>query len=252
MSVAVLNCAERPDLAERLDELRDSFPEFMYHGDAANRYWGDLYERFPAFQLVLHDPDTDSLLGKGNTIPIVWDGTIGGLPGGIDDVLEQGVLLHERGGTPSTLCALVAIVDPSARGGRLSGLIIEGMQSAAYNHGLDALIAPVRPTWKSRYPLTPFERYVSWRREDGLSFDPWIRLHERLGAETLGVCPESFVVTETVAEWETWTGMAFPESGQYALEGALVPVSIDRERDTGRYVEPNLWMRHEVAPSGKR
>jgi hypothetical protein len=25
---------------------------------------------------------------------------------------------------------------------------------------------------------------------------------------------------------------------------ALVPVEIDRERDLGRYVEPNVWLRH--------
>jgi hypothetical protein len=49
-----------------------------------------------------------------------------------------------------------------------------------------------------------------------------------------------------VAEWEEWTGMAFPESGDYVVPGALVPVQIDRERDEGRYVEPNVWMRHAV------
>ena len=51
-------------------------------------------------------------------------------------------------------------------------------------HGLDALIAPVRPTWKERYPLTPIERYVLWRREDGLPYDPWLRTHERVGGES--------------------------------------------------------------------
>jgi hypothetical protein len=49
----------------------------------------------------------------------------------------------------------------------------------------------------------------------------------------------------TVAEWEEWTGMAFPESGEYVVPGALVPVTIDRERDQGRYVEPNVWMLHQ-------
>jgi hypothetical protein len=38
--------------------------------------------------------------------------------------------------------------------------------------------------------------------------------------------------------------MAFPESGDYIVPGALVPVQIDRERDLGHYVEPNVWMRH--------
>ena len=55
------------------------------------------------------------------------------------------------------------------------------------------------------------------------------------------------VISGTVAEWEEWTGMAFPESGDYVVPSALVPVQIDRERDEGRYIEPNVWMRHDVA-----
>ena len=48
----------------------------------------------------------------------------------------------------------------------------------------------------------------------------------------------------SVAEWEEWAQMAFPETGAYVVPGALVPVEIDRERDEGLYVEPNVWMVH--------
>jgi hypothetical protein len=51
-------------------------------------------------------------------------------------------------------------------------------------------------------------------------------------------------VEGSVAEWESWTDMAFPESGTYVLPGALVPIEIDRDRDRGTYVEPNVWMLH--------
>jgi hypothetical protein len=54
----------------------------------------------------------------------------------------------------------------------------------------------------------------------------------------------------TVAQWEDWTGLAFPESGWYVVPGALVPVEIDRERDEGLYVEPNVWMVHSL-PSAR-
>jgi hypothetical protein len=43
---------------------------------------------------------------------------------------------------------------------------------------------------------------------------------------------------------EEWCGLEFPESGSYVVEGALVPVEIDREGDRGSYREPNVWMRH--------
>lgn len=34
--------------------------------------------------------------------------------------------------------------------------------------------------------------------------------------------------------------------------GALAPVTIDRERDLGRYEEPNVWLRHVVTKAGDR
>jgi hypothetical protein len=44
--------------------------------------------------------------------------------------------------------------------------------------------------------------------------------------------------------------MCFPESGPYIVPGALQPVIIDRERDVGRYEDPNIWMRHATAVEG--
>jgi GNAT superfamily N-acetyltransferase len=236
--------AERPDLAGRLDELEDVFPEFMHHGDVTNLYWPTFASgRIPEFQLVLYDEAADTILGRGQTTPFRWDGSPADLPDGVDGVLRR---TYEEGGEPTALSALVAVVSPRAQGRGLSHLIIEGMREVAARHGLTALVAPVRPTLKPRYPLTPLERYLTWRREDGELFDPWLRVHERMGAEILGVCPGSLVATGTVAEWEEWTGMAFPDSGRYVVEGALVPIEIDREHDCGRYVEPNVWMRHSV------
>jgi hypothetical protein len=54
-------------------------------------------------------------------------------------------------------------------------------------------------------------------------------------------------ITGTVSEWEDWTGLVFPESGTYIVPDALVPITIDRARDEGRYVEPNFWMHHATA-----
>ena len=82
----------------------------------------------------------------------------------------------------------------------------------------------------------------------GTHLDPWLRTHERLGADIVKVAPESVVVTASVAEWEEWTKMALPESGAYVVSGALVPIEIDRERDEGVYVEPNVWMVHSPRP----
>jgi hypothetical protein len=86
--------------------------------------------------------------------------------------------------------------------------------------------------------------FARWARGDGLHMDPWIRTHQRLGAEILGPAPRSMIVSGTVAEWQGWAGMAFPQTGSYVVPGALDLVDIDTEGDRGSYVETNLWMRH--------
>jgi hypothetical protein len=241
--VLVATYAERSDLVARLGEIGDVWPEFLYHTDTTfNALWRRVWREFPDFQLVLYDEETDTLAGRGQTIPFRWDGSWDDLPDGVGVVRR----VFDAGGEPSALSALVAVVDPRYQGRGLSRLIIGGMTALAARHGLDPLVAPVRPTLKAQYPLTPIERYLAWRRADGEPFDPWLRVHARLGAEILGVCPGSLLVEGTVAEWEEWTDMDFPESGSYVVEGALVPVEILREEDIGRYVEPNVWMRHPL------
>ena len=86
--------------------------------------------------------------------------------------------------------------------------------------------------------------FARWARADGLHLDPWIRTHQRLGAVILTPAPRSVTITGTVAEWEQWAGMAFPETGQYVVPDALDLVAIDREHDHGTYAETNLWIRH--------
>ena len=54
------------------------------------------------------------------------------------------------------------------------------------------------------------------------------------------------VITGTVDEWESWTGLRLPDSGEYVIPGALQPVRIDRDRNEGRYEDPNVWMEHGV------
>ena len=120
------------------------------------------------------------------------------------------------------------------------------MKANAARHHLNALIAPVRPNLKHRYPLTPIERYIGWKHDSGLPFDPWLRTHARIGATIMKVCPLSMTIPGTAADWEKWTEMRFPESGRYVIPGALNPIDIDLETDTGTYIEPNVWMKHAI------
>lgn len=238
---------DRPELWERLTSLSEAvWPEYNRHGERLNAFWPRLYDTFPEFQFVLYDEASDEVLGEGHTIPCRWDGTLDDLPSGIDSLIEQGFRLRDEGGEPNALSALAIEILPDRQSRGLSPSMLQGMQAIAAAHRFGDLIAPVRPNWKERYPITAIERYMCWTRDDGLPFDPWIRVHARLGATILKAAPRSLLITGTVHEWEQWTEMAFPDTGRYVFPAGLAPVDIDREADKGVYWEPNVWMRHGV------
>jgi GNAT superfamily N-acetyltransferase len=248
--VRLVNLGERPDLLPGLRRIVKSvWPptmEYVHHDAVCDRHWSALVEQFADFQPVLCDRGGRVVAG-GYTIPFIWDGRRATLPSGVDGVLVRGVRDRRPGRPPTALSALLAVVHPALQGRGLSRAVIRGMATLAARHGLRALVAPVRPTQKYRYPLISMDRYVRWRRRDGSPFDPWIRVHWRLGARLLGVAPRSMVIDGRVREWEAWTGLGFPESGRYVVPGALAPITIDRRRNRGRYVEANVWMQHPVA-----
>jgi hypothetical protein len=238
--VRAYTVAERPELAEPAWEATsDAFPEYNNHGDVLNAYWGGLTAERPEFQFHLVGED-DAILARARSVPLRWDGTLDDLPAGIDGAIKRG---FDEGGA-NVLCALVIMIPRTVRGGGVSAEALRAMVAIARSHGLRSLIAPVRPTWKERYPLTPIERYAAWRRADGLLFDPWLRTHERLGARVLRAEPESLRITGSVVEWEEWTGISFPEDGEYVFPGGLATLRV--VDGVGSYWEPNIWMEHAV------
>jgi GNAT superfamily N-acetyltransferase len=237
--VKVYSHEERPELVGRRDELGDVWDEFMYHDAVSAVHWDRQYEDFPDLQLFLVDDD-DRLLAESNAVPV---------PFGPDELPDDGwdAALAQAGSGPAKAVSAIAIsigVDYRRKG--LSTTMLAAMRRAAAARGFTDLVAPVRPSRKHLYPLTPIERYVEWRRDDGLLFDPWLRTHERAGATLIRVAPTSMRIAGTVEAWEGWTGLRFPDTGAYVVPGALVPVEIDVDRDDGVYVEPNVWMHHRL------
>ena len=242
--VTIFTLAEKPELEPQIDRLSDdAWPEFLRH--STNRHWHSLFEIFAPYQLLFCDPD-DTLVAVGHTVPLLWDGSEADLPATIDEIIIRAEQSHLHAQAPNTFSALAAMVAPKLRGQNLSRTILLEMTALARRKGCTALIAPVRPTLKSRYALTPMERYVEWKLPDGSPFDPWLRVHWRLGAQSLQVAPNTITVEGLIKDWEQWTGMAFPESGAYVVPGALQPVVMDCEHDLGRYEDPNVWMKHST------
>lgn len=239
---------ERSDLAEVSGELEvRSWPEFMLHDAVAYEHWSGLYRAFPEFQFGLLETGTGNLMAVGNSVPLAWAGAPGDLPDeGWDWALAQGFKDRAAGRLPKVQCALSITIPPEYRGQGISAQVVRAMKAIGEAHGLHAMIAPVRPSLKCVYPLAPMERYIRWKNDEGLPFDPWIRVHVRLGGEIVRTCPHSMRIVGTVADWERWTQMRFPETGTYIVPGALVSVAIDRSADIGTYVEPNVWIHHAI------
>jgi GNAT superfamily N-acetyltransferase len=246
-SFTVATFAERPDLTAASEPIIDAaWHEFVLNDDVANRLWDRVESDFPDFQFLLLDAD-ETVLAVGNSIPLVWDGRHESLPdAGWRWVLESAFEALDEGRTPNAVSALSVSILPAHQGRGISRVMIKAMSEIALRHGFRDLIAPVRPNMKPRYPLTPIERYVAWTTDEGAPFDPWLRVHWRLGAQLIRPCLQSMRVEGSVADWERWTDMRFPDSGDYIVPGALVPVTIDRDADVGRYVEPNVWMHHRL------
>jgi hypothetical protein len=112
--------------------------------------------------------------------------------------------------------------------------------------GFGSLFGPVRPSQKALEPTVPIGDYVAWRRPDGLPHDPWLRVHERLGGRIVKIAPTSMTITGTLAQWRAWTSLPFDTSGDVVVPGALVPVHASVEHDHAVYVEPNVWMQHQL------
>ncbi|MCX6018269.1 MAG: GNAT family N-acetyltransferase [Chloroflexi bacterium] len=254
MKLYVQTYAEEPALPDAVFPAvkQRVWPEFMFHDPIAGRLWKHLEHDFAAYQFVLRDADAgDCLVAVAHTLPFHWEGP---LPDdGWDGIFEKVVADLHAGLAPNTLTAIEASIAPEYQNRGVSRIVLEHMRAIAQRAGFGSLVAPVRPSWKSRYPHTPIDRYVAWAHDaSGAPFDPWLRAHWRLGARIEKIAPRSMTIPGTVAQWESWAGMRFPDSGEYVVPGALNSVHIDRERDEGIYVEPNVWMRHGAGDQGDR
>ena len=243
---AITTLTERPDLEERVDAHHvGMWAPFMLESEVANRIFPRCHVGWPDHQLILVD-GSDAVVATSNAMPLAWDGTDDDLPAGWEDQVLRSAADVDNGRTPDALGAMLIVVAKVVRGGRYSGTMLGAMRAAGRAAGYRAVMACVRPTEKHHYPLTPIERYATWVREDGLPFDPWVRLHVRLGGRIVRASPRSMTVRGSVADWASWTGLTFPDSGDYIVPTATAPVTIDRERDEGVYFDQNVWIVHDL------
>lgn len=230
------------------DMPRRTGPHYLLHDRCVARYWQSLDRTFPDHQLCLVDDHTGGAVGIGRGIPLALDGSWSELPSeGLDWALEKGFVDHQAGRTPNAVSALYIEIAATHRGRRLSQRILTAMLRHAGSMGYRHLVAPVRPSLKSRYPLIDIDTYLSWTTPTGSPFDPWLRVHVQTGARVLHVCRRAMLISGTRNEWAEWTEMELPGDGEYIIPDGLVPLRI--QSDVGEYIEPGIWVLHDVPES---
>jgi GNAT superfamily N-acetyltransferase len=244
MTLAVERFDARPWSEEQLEPLfGGGFPEFISADQVVKEYIGRVREWFADLSIILLDTG-DAPVAAGWGVPIRWSGDVGDLPAGYTDTLIRAVEGRERADEPDTLVICGGVVARARTGQGISAELITALRELATPAGWPRVIAPVRPTLKPRYPLTPIEEFARWTQPDGAPLDPWLRTHWRLGARIIATAPRAQTMTGTVEEWQAWTGLALPSTGEYVIPDGLSILHVDREADLGTYTEPNVWMQH--------
>ena len=137
---------------------------------------------------------------------------------------------------PNALSAMLVNVMGDYKGAGIADALLLNFKALARQHGLKALVVPLRPTLKGRYPDVSMEEYLTWAQgkpnqpgtfawsldrlekkknepEAGgdqqqapvvLPFDPWLRKHIRMGARVVKIAPESLVKEAPAAAWREW------------------------------------------------
>jgi GNAT superfamily N-acetyltransferase len=225
-----------------------SWPKFMLQDPVAEQHWHELFDRFEEYQFALLDITTNRMAAMGNSVPFHWDHPLEDLPeGGWDWVFVKAIEDHKAGIEPNIQSAIQVAIHPDYQSQGLSTKMVQKMRSIGQSKDFQNLVAPVRPNQKSQYPLISIDDYITWQNDEGLPFDAWLRVHARLGAKIIKPCHEAMIITGLCSDWESWTGLKFPQSGTYFIPGALNPMEMDVGKDEGVYIEPNVWMQHSIA-----
>lgn len=243
--IEITTLAERPELVDRLHVFEGNWPEFMLHDPIGNSLMGRVQELFPE-QCVVATEDGE-LIAHGRSIPFVFpdENRTELPPGGWDTVLQWGIFDQRNGRTPTVSSALEIIIGQTHLGRGLSHVMLQAMRKAVAERGQQTLYAPVRPNGKNDQ-RQPMAEYVKQLREDGLPVDPWLRVHVKAGGKIVKVAPASMVVAGSLAEWREWTGLPFDADGDIEVPRALVPVRCSLAHDYAVYVEPNVWVQHDL------
>lgn len=174
---------------EQMDRLfAAGFPAFITADPEVKKYIARVRDYFPQLDVILvGDEGQPAATGWG--VPIPWTDQVEDLPPSFADILRGAVEAHESGADTNAFVICGGVVHPELKGTGTASELVRALIKTGQNHGLTRVLAPLRPTRKHLYPLIRIEEYAAWIRNDGLPFDPWLRLHVRAGGRVIALAP---------------------------------------------------------------
>lgn len=259
MELEIVPLEERPELEAGMwsPELSLVWPTFLRRAGGGEPLYGEgRFGRYRRHALVAFDPAEPNLvLGRVTSLPFRLGADVGreGLPdAGWDGIMRWADEDWALGRETNVVSATEILLHPRVAGRGVAGAALRALAEHSRRLGYHDLYAPVRPTLKHLEPATPMPEYARRTRDDGLPYDPWLRVHVRAGGRIVRVAPCSMTVVGTLPQWRSWTGLPFDTGGLVTVPQALVPVHVSLEHDHAVYVEPNVWVHHRLDARERR
>ena len=223
--------------------ISNAFPSIIGESQVIKNYWPKLEEYFPEYQLFLIS-DSGELIGFMNMLPFQFGEELNQLPDrGWDWMFTKGIKDFDNKIKANYLGGLQVIVRRKYKSQGYSKIILNHVKQIVAKSKFSNLVIPIRPIFKHKFPMMSMSEYLSLKNGNEV-YDPWIRTHLNGGADVIKVCNESMIMKGDIKFWEAMFNRKIITSGQYELTGALSLITINIERDSGRYVEPNIWIKY--------
>lgn len=192
MIYQITDLKKQPYLFEAQDKICvAAWPEFMLQDPLGNQYWMEFIKAFLELQRIFMQ--NNRIIAVVNAVALNYDQALDYLPEeGWDWGLEKSILDFRAGKKANTVMGIQIVIAADFLGYGISKLAITELVNRTKELGYQNLIIPARPSFKHLYPLIDIDDYLSWKNDESLPFDPWLRIHVRLGGKILKSCKSVF------------------------------------------------------------
>lgn len=240
MKFVIKYFSESPDLASRISELEDeTFPTFLNEEPIWQNNQADIMHTFANYHYLVLD-EAGNVVGANINVPLAWSGDPHDLPS-YNELLELCLAQHKAGLKPTALVGILGAVAPEYQGKGLAKLLMKTNTQTQRKYGFSYYLSPIRPAIKQLYPNYSLETFLSWRMSEGDLIDSWLNFFRKAGATELGIARDAITMEAPLEQWEQWTGITFPATGQFIIPGGHQMLNVDVSRNTGTYSEDHLW-----------